>query len=131
MTESTDLLISLSIEGEDGDPTELAELTRQLRAEIEQLNVDAVENASRGNAPEGTKALEWAIIGNLVVSLAPVIVPPLFGVLKSWIERKPSVPVKIKVKRRSTTAELEYDPTKTSAEDLNTLIKSLSTTIKK
>lgn len=130
MTESTELLISLSIE--DGDQTELDELTRQLRSEIEELNVDAVENVSQGDAPDGTKAVEWAELGNFVVALAPHIVGPLFGVLKSYIERKPSVPVKIKVKvGRNKTAEIEYDPTMTSAEDLDKLIKSLGKAVKK
>jgi hypothetical protein len=130
MTESTELLISLSIESDD--PSELDELTRQLRSEIEELNVDAVENVSQGDAPDGTKAVEWVELGNFVVSLAPIVVPSLFDVLKSYIERKPSVPVKIKVKvGRNKTAEIEYDPTKTSAEDLDKLIKSLSKPVKK
>ena len=129
MTESAELLVSLSLE--DGDQSELAELTRQLRAEIEQLNVNAVQNVSQGDAPEGTKAVEWAAIGNLAVSLAPVVVPDVFGVLKSWIERKPSVPVRIKVKVGQKTAEIEYDPTKTSADDLDKLVKSLGKTIRK
>jgi len=130
MTESADLLISLSID--DGDPSELDELTRQLRSEIGELNVDAVENVSAGDAPEGTKAVEWVELGNFVVTLAPVVVGPLFEVLKSYIERKPSVPVKIKVRvGKTTTAEIEYDPIRTSAEDLDKLIKSLGRSIKK
>ena len=129
MTESVELLVSLSLE--DGDHTELDELTRQLRAEIEELNVDAVENVSQGDAPQGTKAVDWASLGSFAVSLAPAVVPAVFGVLTSWIERKPSVPVKIKVKVGRKTAEIEYDPTKTSAEDLDKLVKSLGKTIKK
>jgi len=130
MTESADLLISLSID--DGDPSELDELTRQLRSEIGELNVDAVENVSAGETPEGTKAVEWVELGNFVVTLAPVVVGPLFEVLKSYIERKPSVPVKIKVRvGKTTTAEIEYDPIRTSAEDLDKLIKSLGRSIKK
>ena len=128
MTESAELLVSLSLE--DGDQTELDELTRQLRAEIEQLNVVAVDDVSQGNAPEGAKAVEWAAIGNLVVTLAPTVVPVVFGVLKSWIERKPSVPLKIKVKVGRKSAEIVYDPTKTSPKELDKLVKSLSKAIK-
>jgi len=130
MTESTELLISLSIE--DGDKTELDELTRELRSEIEQLRVDSVNGVSGGDMPEGTKAADWATIGNLMVSLAPTVVPPLFDLLKSWVERKPSVPVKIRIKvGKNKTAQIEYDPTKTSAEDLETLVKSLGKIIKR
>ena len=40
---AAELLIELSLEGSDS--TELDELTRELRAEVEQLNVDSVEQA--------------------------------------------------------------------------------------
>src|SRR6266516_4542860 len=110
MTESAELLVSLSLE--DGSQSELDELTRLLREEIEQLHVDAVDSVSQGKVPDGMKAGNWASIGNFVVTLAPTVVPAVFGVLKSWIERQPSVPVKIKVKVGRKTAEIEYDPTK-------------------
>ena len=129
MAKSTELLVSLSLE--HADESEIYELTRQLRAEIEQLNVDAVDSVYEGNVPEGTKAIDWASVGNFIVTLAPTVVPALFGVLQSWIERQPSVSVKIKVKVGRKTAEIEYDPTKTSAEDLDRLVKSLGKTIKK
>jgi len=129
MTESTELLIFLSLE--DGDQAELDELTRELKSEIGQLNVDSVDDVSQGEAPDGTKAIDWASIGNLAITLAPTIVPPLFELLKSWVERKPSTPVKIKIKVGNKTAQLEYDPTKTSAKELETLIKTLGRTVKK
>lgn len=130
MTESTELLISLSLD--DSDQTELDELTRQLKSEIEQLSVDSVVGVSQGKAPDGTKAVDWASVGNMVVTLAPVIIPPLFELLKSWVERKPSTPVKIKIKvGKNKTAQIEYDPIRTSAEELENLIKTLGKTVKK
>src|SRR5687767_8687144 len=124
-----ELLIELSLEG--GDRAELDELTRQLRAEVEDLNIDSVEQVSAGVAPEGTKAVDMAAIGQMAVTLAPAIVPPLFDLLKSWVERKPSTPVKVKVKVGKRTAQIEYDPTKTSAKDLEALIKALDKSVKK
>ena len=124
-----ELLIELSLEG--GDRAELDELTRQLRAEVEDLNIDSVEQVSAGVAPEGTKAVDMAAIGQMAVTLAPAIVPPLFDLLKSWVERKPSTPVKVKVKVGKRTAQIEYDPTKTSAKDLEALIKALNKSVKK
>lgn len=130
MTEFTELQITLSLE--DGDKSELNDLTLQLRSEIEQLRIDSIENVSAGDAPTGTKATDWLMIGNLVVTLAPTIVPPLFDLLKSWVERKPSVPVKIRIKfGKNKTAQIEYDPTKTTAEDLENLVKILGRTTKK
>lgn len=129
MTESTELLISLLLE--DDDQTELDELTHELRSEIEQLSIDSVEDVSLGEAPEGTKAADWASIGSMAVTLAPTIIPPLFELLKSWVDRKPSTPVKIKIKVGRKIAQIEYDPTKTSAEELEILVKTLGKTVKK
>ena len=130
MSENTaELLIELSLD--NGDPTELDELTRQLRAEVEELNVDSVHQVSAGVAPEGTKAVDFAAIGQMAVTLAPAIIPPLFELLKSWVERKPSTPVRIKVKVGTRTAQIEYDPTKMSAKDLEALIKTLNKSMKK
>jgi hypothetical protein len=130
MPENTaELLIELSLD--NGDPTELDELARQLRAEVEELNIDSVHQVSAGAAPEGTKAVDLAAIGQMAVTLAPAIIPPLFELLKSWVERKPSTPVRIKVKVGTRTAQIEYDPTKMSAKDLEALIKTLNKSIKK
>jgi hypothetical protein len=126
---TAELLIELSLEG--GDDAELDELARQLRTEIQDLNVDSVDPVSMGSAPEGTKALDLTAIGQMAVTLAPAIVPPLFELLRSWVERKPSTPVKIRVKVGKRTAQIEYDPTKTSAKELEALIKALNKSVKK
>jgi hypothetical protein len=124
-----ELIIELSLEG--GDVAELDALTRQLRTEVEELSVDSIQQVSAGIAPEGTKAVDLAAIGQMAVTLAPAIVPPLFDLLKSWVERKPSTPVKIRVKVGKRTAQIEYDPTRTSAKDLEALIKALNKSVKK
>lgn len=124
-----ELMIELSLDG--GDAAELDELTRQLRSEVEELNINSIEQVSAGVAPTGTKAADFAAIGQMAVTLAPTIIPPLFGLLKSWVERKPSTPVKIKVKIGKRTAQIEYDPTKTSAKDLEAIIKSLNKSVKR
>jgi hypothetical protein len=124
-----ELVIELSLEG--GEPAELDELTRQLRTEVEELNIDSVEQVSAGVAPEGTKAADLAAIGEMAVTLAPAIIPPLFDLLKSWVQRKPSTPVTVKVRVGKRTAQIEYDPTKTSAKDLEALIRSLNKSLKK
>ena len=123
------LLITLSLEG--GDLVELVDLTRELSAEIESLNIESVENISAGLAPGGTKSADWASIGQMAVTLAPTVTPPLFNLLKSWVERKPSTPVKIKIKVGRKTAQIEYDPTETTPEELEALIKTLGKPIKK
>lgn len=124
-----DLYMTLSVD--DASPSELDELTRELRMEIEGLNVESVDEISKGPIPEGAKAADWASIGQMVVTLAPTVIPPFFDLLKGWVDRKPSVPVKIRIKVGRKTAQIEYDPTKTTAKDLDILIKSLGKTMKK
>ncbi len=121
--------LEISVSVDDGVPEEVDELARELRAEIAGLDVESVGEVAGGPAPEGSKGamgIDLASIGQMTVTLAPVIVPPLFALLKSWVERKPSVPVTVRVKVGKRTAEIEYDPTKVSAEDVQALIKSLS-----
>jgi hypothetical protein len=122
------LFLELSLDG--AEDAELDELSNQLKAEVSDLNVDSIEPVSLGTAPDGTKSAEYMAIGQMAVTLAPALIPPLFDLLKSWVERKPSTPVKIKVKVGKRTAQIEYDPTKTSEKDLEALVKSLSKSIK-
>jgi hypothetical protein len=130
MSENTaQLLVEVVLDG--GDTNELDALTRQLRMEMEELNIDTIDRVSAGPAPQGTKAVDMELIGQMAVTLAPTIVPHLFGLLKSWVERKPSTPVKIKVKVGRQTAQIEYDPTRTSAKDLEAIMKALNRSVKK
>ncbi len=124
-----EVLIELSLDG--GDSVELDELTRQLSSEVQELDIESMHEISEGVAPAGTKGADLAAIGQMAISLAPSIIPPLFELLKSWVERKPSTPVKVTVKVGRKTAQIEYDPTKTSAKDLDVLIKTLHRSLKK
>jgi hypothetical protein len=122
------LIVALSVDGDD--PVELDELTRQLRAEVNELEVDLVEQVSAGPAAAGTKAVDMAALGQLAVTLAPSLVPPLFELLKSWVERKPSTPVKITVKAGRKSTQIEYDPARTSPKEVEELVKALSQSMK-
>ena len=125
---SSTLIVEVSVEG--GDPVELDELTRQLRAEVNELDVESVEQVSAGQAPEGSKAVDMAALGQLAVTLAPSLVPPLFDLLKSWVERKPSTPVKITVKSGRKSTQIEYDPSRTSPKEVEELVNALKQSMK-
>ena len=128
MSENTStMFVEVLVDG--GDPAEVDDLTRELARELNELNVEDVAQISEKSAPVGTKALDMAAIGQLAVTLAPSVVAPLFELLKSWVERKPSTPVKVRVKVGRRTAEIEYDPTRTSAKDLEALIKTLNKSV--
>jgi hypothetical protein len=53
--------------GSGADEEEVERLARSLRSELLELDVEAVEPAAAGAAPEGTRAVEALMLGALVV----------------------------------------------------------------
>ncbi|MEV4621477.1 hypothetical protein AB0J74_22550 [Asanoa sp. NPDC049573] len=74
----------------DVDDDVLARMTGDLRDELLDLDVDAVDRPTDGDAPEGSKAGELLAAGALLVSVAPTIVEGVVNVLVSWLSRQPS-----------------------------------------
>jgi hypothetical protein len=69
------------------DPRELEALTAKLRRELLALDVKAVERPSAGRAPAGTRAVELAAIGTLVVTLgkSAAALGPVIAAVRSWL----------------------------------------------
>ena len=61
----TDILVEIM--EPDAEPERLDALAGALREELLGLDVDDVERAIAGPAPDGTRALELAVIGALLV----------------------------------------------------------------
>lgn len=84
------------VSGPDADPEEIDALTRALRAEILEVDeVDRVDQATAGPAPDGSKGLDVAAIGALVVGVSPGIqaVAKVIEVVRGWLaNRSPSTP---------------------------------------
>lgn len=82
--------------GPEADPAEVDALSRALRAEILEVDeVDRVDQASAGPAPEGSKGLDVAAIGALVVGVTPGVqaVAKVIEVVRNWLaNRPPSTP---------------------------------------
>jgi hypothetical protein len=100
-----DQLATLGIQvaaGPDADAEEVAEATLQLRRELLDLDVEAVELARAGEPPPGTRGVELAALGALVVTVAQ---SPLFGpvlaTVRSWLAGSPQ--------QRSVKLELDGD----------------------
>jgi hypothetical protein len=76
------------VSGPDADPGEMDALTSALRAEILEVDeVDRVDQVSAGPAPEGSKGLEVAAIGALVVGVAPGVqaIAKVIEVVRGWL----------------------------------------------
>jgi hypothetical protein len=82
--------------GPDSDPEEIDALTRALRGEILEVEeVERVEQATAGPAPEGSKGLDVAAIGALIVGVAPGVqaAAKVIEVVRGWLaKRSPSTP---------------------------------------
>lgn len=84
------------LSGPDVDPAEIDALTRALRNEILQVEeVESVEQAIAGPAPEGAKGLDVTAIGSLIVGVAPGVqaLGRVIDVIRNWLaSRTPSTP---------------------------------------
>ena len=81
--------------GEDAGAEELDAATAGLLRELRELDVDSVERPSGGPAPEGSRAIEVAALGALVVKLGGAAVGPLARVLQEWLARRSGRTVKL------------------------------------
>lgn len=102
-------LLSLSAEDSaDSDAEELDLLSRRLRAELGELDVDVRAAVPAGELPEGAKGADPVTIGSLMVafSAAGGVFPGLVETLKDWLGRQ-SGKHKIKLTIDGDTVELE------------------------
>jgi hypothetical protein len=65
--------VDVSVAEVGADAEQLEELARALREEILTLDVESVVPRSGGEAPPGTRGVDAAAIGALVVSVAPAL----------------------------------------------------------
>lgn len=79
--------VELKLDVSGGDAEELERLTRQLRGQLEELDVDAVDLIPGGPAPEGSKALDWVVLGGLVVRYGPGTLSAVVRTVQEWVRR--------------------------------------------
>jgi hypothetical protein len=74
------------------DPAAVDELTGNLRLELLELDVDSVVPVAAGPAPPGSKGLELAAVGALLVQLkgSAALVGSVVTTIRSWLRRGPS-----------------------------------------
>jgi tetratricopeptide (TPR) repeat protein/CO dehydrogenase nickel-insertion accessory protein CooC1 len=86
-----------TVAGEDYDTDELAMLTRQLRQELLDLDVEAVEPLRIEDAPGGTKGIEQYSPGSLIVTVARSALTALAAALRLWLQRGKSRSIRIEI----------------------------------
>ena len=90
--------LAIEIEADpDTDDQELAELTSRLRAELLELDVEAVEPATAGQPPADAKGIELLAIGALIVrfALRRDVLNGIVSGVRSWANRQHASSVKL------------------------------------
>ncbi|HZD71316.1 MAG TPA: hypothetical protein VFA45_21155 [Actinomycetes bacterium] len=84
--------------GPDNDAEEVAEATLQLRRELLDLDVEAVELERAGEPPAGTRAVELAALGALLVTFAKSqILTAVVAAVRSWLARSQQRSIKLEI----------------------------------
>ena len=88
--------------GQEADDEELERLTQQLRRELLEMDVEAVDLVREGEAPSKAKAGDAITWGSLLLTLAASggVLTTLIQVLQSWLTRH---------EQRSLTLEIDND----------------------
>jgi hypothetical protein len=118
--------LTLQIQSEDNDPERLDLLTRQLRGELLDLQVESADFIHKDQLPEGVKALDAVTLGALAVAVLPSFLPKLVDYLQSWTLRGEGRKVKVKSQVGDRSIELEYSPEAMSQQELKTLVETLT-----
>ncbi len=94
--EHSELVIKLLAES-DTDDQELAELAFRLQAELLDLDVEAVEPTTAGQAPADAKGIDLLAIGALIVrfALRPDVLRSVVSSVRSWADRQRVYGVKL------------------------------------
>ena len=100
--------LALELSEAGADPARLEELTTRLRSELLDLDVNDVERVSAGNAPEGSKAIELAAVGALIVTMeqSGPLLAKVVSNIREWLKRDPEPTRAVKITLGDQTIEL-------------------------
>jgi hypothetical protein len=114
--------------GEDTDADALDRLTRQLRTEIQELDVESVELVKREAIPSGAKSAEATALGALAVAILPEVLPKLIEFLHARLGRGDNK-VRLKAQAGDRSLEVEYSPRTMSVAEVKSLVDTLTGTL--
>lgn len=122
---SRELKIELFEPGADAEAVD--QLTRDLRLEILELDVDSVSPMPGGPAPEGSKGLELAAIGALLVHVKDSLplVNAVVSSVRTWLLRGKSSGRSLKVTIDGRTLELSAATAEQQQHIVDEFVRSL------
>jgi hypothetical protein len=112
----------------EADAEAIDELTRTLRMELLELDVDAVSSPVAGPPPPGSKGLELAAIGALVVQLraSAQVVGTVVSAVRSWLQRGGSSNRALKISVGERTLELSAATAEQQQQLVDEFVRSLA-----
>ncbi len=120
MEENNQAEFQIKVSATDATDEELDRVTRQLLSELRELNVESAELTKGGLAPQGTKAIDPVLMGNIAIAVLPAVLPNVISLVQAWATRGQGRTVKFKGKVGKDLIEFEGPP-----EELQKLLESL------
>jgi hypothetical protein len=122
--------LRLQLEGDqDMTPEELDSITRQLRSELLDLQVENVDLITTQDVPPGAKSAEAITLGTMAITVLPIFVPKIIEFLQSWVTRNDGKTVKVKSQAGDRSIEIEFSQKAISQQELKTLLDTLTNSL--
>lgn len=120
-----ELKIELFEPGADAEAVD--RLTGDLRLELLELDVDSVSPVSAGPAPEGSKGVDLAAVGELLVQVKDhlPLVTAVVGAVRAWLMRGTSPGRALKVTVDGRTLELTAASAEEQQQIVSEFVRSL------
>jgi len=107
-------------------PDELDRLTRLLRRDLSELEVESVEFTHSSSVPTGAKSVEAVALGSLAIAVLPVAIPKVIEFLRDWLMRGENRTLKLKLQVGGNAAEIECNPSTIATNDIELLVAKLT-----
>jgi len=120
-------LLHLQVDsGNQLSPDERDRVTRRLRRDLSELDVESVELSRGAKVPKGAKSAEAVALGSLAVAVLPVAIPKVIEFLRDWLMRGENRTLKLKLQVGGNSAEIECSPSLVATNDIEVLVGKLT-----
>jgi len=120
-------LLHLQVDsGNQLSPDERDRVTRRLRRDLSELDVESVELSRGAKVPKGAKSAEAVALGSLAVAVLPVAIPKVIELLPDWLMRGDNRTLKLKLQVGENSAEIECSPSLVATNDIEVLVGKLT-----
>jgi hypothetical protein len=113
------LSFQVSLDMPGADDNEIDRMTRALRSELENLDVERATLANTGPAPKGTKAGDPVTLGAIALVVLPTLLPRLVTFLQNWMKRGDRKKnIRVRLEEDGKVVDIELDDTERSVEEI-------------